>query len=109
MRSRSSTVSVRPEKHGERVVEAAEIELRHHRIEALLDQEPAAFGSQLLADQAELAVGEAEAVDIVALASRGLGRKIWVAHCSTMVWAIGERSTSAGDWVPNTMKAFCLR
>jgi hypothetical protein len=25
------------------------------------------------------------------------------------VWAIGERSTSAGDWVPNTMTAFCLR
>ena len=32
-----------------------------------------------------------------------------VAHCSTMVWAIGERRTSAGDCVPNTMKAFCLR
>ena len=52
-------------KHRERVVESAEIEFRHHRVVALLDEEAPAFGSELLLDQTELGVRKVEAVDIV--------------------------------------------
>ena len=51
--------------YGERIIETAEIKLRHHRIVALLDQEPPAFGRELLLDQAEFRVGQMESVDIV--------------------------------------------
>ena len=51
--------------HGERIVETAEIKFRHHRVVALLDQEPPTFGRELVLDQAEFRVGQMEAVDIV--------------------------------------------
>ena len=110
MRSSSSTVSVRPDKHGERVVEAAEIEFGDDGVVALLDQEAPAFRSELLLDQAELGVGEVEAVDVVrsrcpagsaGRSGSGTARR-WCARSA-------RPARRAGDCVPNTMKPFCLR
>ena len=51
------------------LVHAAEVELDHQAVVTLLDQETMGRGHQLVADQPELGLAQAEAVDVVA----GLG------------------------------------
>jgi len=88
-----------PASHFQKAAHAREVEPGDHAVVGLLDEE-AARGVRQGAHQVELVLGQAEAFDIVGGPGAGIGKKIWVAACSTMAEAM---------WLCRASPALCVQ
>ena len=61
--------------HRELVGEAAQVQFHHDRVMTLLDEEAARFGVQVVTDELEFRLGQAQPVDIIRFTPIGVGRE----------------------------------